>query len=300
MHRRMLFRFLQHDDRIVNVDCGAGSGDLGMLHVLFVIPMVHVVHEATDIGKEIRRRPEATAETCPIGRVKILDQIDAIVVEKRKQGFKRGFDIVHAMAAVIDDDIDAAHLLDHRSEKCRVVLRTDAHLAVDTVKLEAVLVDVDPVDGRVRPKELAPDRKRAALRHTDFQQPWRAASEGCEIAVIDRDVVVPFVNQMPRMLRIYLQKIAIITVSPVYIFMNARAAEFEFVDSARRIPCVSPAIQNAAQNAPQPLQEGSPLVWQVKCPWISLAGAYVLARPEEHAQVNNDLLQPRRTLSIQL
>ena len=60
--------------------------------------------------------------------MKILDYVPAAIGKKWEEDAKRGDDILRLVTPVIDDDIDPAHLLDNRTEKCPIGLRAHPDL----------------------------------------------------------------------------------------------------------------------------------------------------------------------------
>ena len=127
-----------------------------MARIRCVIPAVHIVHHIPDLIEEIRLRRNAPFPGWPIGCVQIFDHVEPARTDLRQQYVQRCLDVLHDVTAIIQHDVDAAHFRNHLVQKCRIVLRSDAHLAVDAVIGRASGGDVDPENRGIRPKILAP------------------------------------------------------------------------------------------------------------------------------------------------
>src|SRR5579872_4617467 len=98
------------------------------------------------------------------------------------------------VASIIDDDIEPAHLADHRAEKCRIGLRPDPHLRETQTELGAGGIDVDPEYDGVFPQIVSPHLQRSAARYADLQQAHLGPSEPAEMAVVDIQITAPLAN----------------------------------------------------------------------------------------------------------
>ena len=117
-----------------------------------------------------------------------------------------------AAGAIIENNIHAAHLIDHTVQELAIRLAADPYLSGLPVVLGAVRVDVDAIDRGLVTEKPAPDLKRATMVHANLQKPQRAVAERGEIAVIERNIVVPFVHRSIRIGGIDVEQIARIPV----------------------------------------------------------------------------------------
>ena len=117
-------------------------------------------------------------------------------------------DVRDLMAAVVQDDIDAAHFFDHRIEESGVVLGTDANLARNAIESSACGVDIDAKNDGLRPEISSPKVQASTLGDTDFQESELSCAELSEVALINGDVVVPFVHHLALIAGIDVQQFA--------------------------------------------------------------------------------------------
>src|SRR5262249_17152870 len=104
------------------------------------------------------------------------------------------------VTAVIDDDVYAAVEKRQRRAEHRgvgLVARHHRRIGVDTSG--AGRIDVDPDDLCVRTKIFPPNLRRAAAAHAELKDPERPGAlraETLEMAVIDLQIVMPFVRDL--------------------------------------------------------------------------------------------------------
>ena len=89
------------------------------------------------------------------------------------------------MAAIVDDDIKAAHFSNNPLQKCGVSLRSDANLSILTIEGCAGRIDIHTKDGGVRAKVLAPQSQRSASKNANFQKSKILVPERCKMLMID-------------------------------------------------------------------------------------------------------------------
>ena len=98
------------------------------------------------------------------------------------------------MAAVVDDDVERPVSLGDVRQERGVLLVTD----LDDVASRAGtrrFVDVDTYDLRRGTEVVAEHRQASAAVDADLEDPSRGSAIRCEMAVVDREVVDPFVHR---------------------------------------------------------------------------------------------------------
>ena len=124
-------RLLQHGHRVVELDTLQGvalnSESAGAPRTC-VVGLVEGVDEFLQGLNRTALAFEPSAPRGPVARMKILDDVPAAIGQQWEQDAQLRNDIIRLMAAVIDDEINAAHLLDHPTEKSLVGLRAHAYL----------------------------------------------------------------------------------------------------------------------------------------------------------------------------
>jgi hypothetical protein len=99
------------------------------------------------------------------------------------------------VAAVVDDDVERAVGGRQLGEERRVALISDGEMHVPPPQVEDALVDVDADDRRAAAEPLAHHVERAAVGHADLEDGGRLPAEATEMALVDREVVVPLVGE---------------------------------------------------------------------------------------------------------
>jgi hypothetical protein len=128
--------------------------------------------------------------------VKILDHVDATVVQLRKEKAEAGPDVIHMMASIIEDHIYASHFFYNGSQERWIILRADANATGDAVEAGARLINIYAIDNGVFPEIFAPHREAAALGDTDFEKSDRLIPKNRKISVINRDIVMPLIDKI--------------------------------------------------------------------------------------------------------
>ena len=103
----------------------------------FVVPGMHAVDGRFGNFDECAFPSITAVQVRPVRSVKVLNHVQAPIRQQRKQRFQADKLMSRVVAAVVEHDIDAAHLLDNCPEKARVGLRTDTHLSVRVLNLVA-------------------------------------------------------------------------------------------------------------------------------------------------------------------
>ena len=71
------------------------------------------------------RGTQAAAELGPVRRVKVLDHIDAVVCHPGVEESEAGLDVAHHVAAVVEDDVRGAELIEESLQDAIVGLVTN-------------------------------------------------------------------------------------------------------------------------------------------------------------------------------
>src|SRR5512134_3946245 len=103
--------------------------------------------------------------------------------------------LAHRVAAVVDQHVDRRQGARQRPEEDPVLLVADEDGDARPLELLAGGVDVDAEIPHLAAEVVAPQVDRAALRHAELDQADRLAAETREMAVVDLEVVMPFVEQ---------------------------------------------------------------------------------------------------------
>jgi hypothetical protein len=122
-------------------------GCCGNPFAMIVIPVMEVVDQGLDVLHEAFGGIVPPRVVRPIGGVQIFDDVDATFGETREERPEAGSDVPAVMAAIIKDDIHAAHLVRHPAQEGGVCLRADADLTILPVKPGTVRSPQMIVDG---------------------------------------------------------------------------------------------------------------------------------------------------------
>src|SRR5580704_4796019 len=129
---------------------------------------IEIVNQGLASLDERFRTAQAAAIFVPVCRVEILHQIHAILVHARIEEFERRGDVAHDVAAVVDDGVWKAKLLEDALQELGVALIADPNRNLFFLDSLARRVDVEPNDACERPEIAFPELQRAALRNPDF------------------------------------------------------------------------------------------------------------------------------------
>src|SRR5579871_5769147 len=102
--------------------------------------------------------------------------------------------MAHHMAAVVQNDIGRTNSVQDALQELRILLRPDIHLDLIFLKFLTVGVYVYANDFRVRAKITLPHLQRAATPAADLHERYRSVYKSCEMPFVDREIVLPFVN----------------------------------------------------------------------------------------------------------
>ncbi len=105
----------------------------------------------------------------------------------------------HDVAAIVEHHIGDAELVDHRAQEASVALVADAHQDLVLGKGRALWPHIQADDDRVRAEKLRPELQRAAFAATNLNKHHRSTYEAREVALVDREVVLPLVGDPPVM-----------------------------------------------------------------------------------------------------
>ena len=124
----------------------------------------------------------------------VLAEIDAARLEMVVELAEGDDLLVHGMAAVVDQDVDARHLPAHLGEELRVLLVPDQDGRGRVLELPAARIYVDADDLRAGSEVFVPHLQRAAVGDPDLDDHRAFPAKPLEMAVIDLEVVVPLVD----------------------------------------------------------------------------------------------------------
>src|SRR4051812_1460505 len=93
--------------------------------------------------------PFETVHLCPIRRLQVFDDIDAVLVKKRKEGLEGVDDMLVQVAAVVDDDIDFADVSNDSFKKRCIGLASAVRFDSSLVVI-AFVVNIDSKDVALR------------------------------------------------------------------------------------------------------------------------------------------------------
>jgi len=140
-----------------------------------VIPAMEVVdHLLDETNRSSGPAVAALVVTGPVGRVHVLDSVDATLAKQGEQRIEACALVTGDMRAVVNDDIHPAHFLDYAAQEVGISLRADPNVVGRTCALGAGGVDVDPKDGGLLTKILAPHVERATIKDADLEHSTRS------------------------------------------------------------------------------------------------------------------------------
>ena len=132
----------------------------------------------------------------PVGRVQVFNQVEAAIAKPGEEGLKGCLNVLHVMAAVVQDDVNPAHFVYDRIKESLVVLGADSYLACNAVIGFAGGIDVDSVNDCRCSKVLPPQLQAAAFGYADFQEFNGCLPKAVEITLIQGQVVMPLMNSL--------------------------------------------------------------------------------------------------------
>ena len=88
--------------------------------------------------------------------MQILDHVETAFGQARIQDFQALADMGRDMAAIVQHQVDSAHLVDNGIQEIGIILRPDPHLAGLAIKPRTGRVDVDAEDLCLGPQVFAP------------------------------------------------------------------------------------------------------------------------------------------------
>jgi hypothetical protein len=112
-----------------------------------------------------------------MGGVKVFANVNATLIQERKKDLEAGQLMACHVATIVKHNVNTAHFRYDGSQKCRIILRTDAYMSVAFIELTATIVNIDPEQKGFGPEIPSPQRQRTALRDTDFEHMERRVTE---------------------------------------------------------------------------------------------------------------------------
>jgi hypothetical protein len=96
--------------------------------------------------------------------VKVFANVNATLIQERKKDLEAGQLMACHVATIVKHNVNTAHFRYDGSQKCRIILRTDAYMSVAFIELTATIVNIDPEQKGFGPEIPSPQRQRTALR----------------------------------------------------------------------------------------------------------------------------------------
>src|SRR5262245_19656096 len=128
-----------------------------------------------------------------VGGLDVLNRVNPRGAHPREEVLEAGDDVIAAVTAVVDNDVEAAGLLEHAGQKLRVGLRTLEDLDAPLV-VRALVVDVDAVDHSAR-EVGAPHAKRPATQRGLAIAALRIETPDADLEELHR--FIPVGSEMP-------------------------------------------------------------------------------------------------------
>lgn len=161
-----------------------------------VQPIRERLKEAHGRGRARQLGARAAKGVFPVRRLQVLDGIDPAHLQEWEEDLERGDDVLIAVAAVVDDDVEAAVFLVHPPEQRRVVLA--ALVDPDALLLERCLVVKVEADNLCLWEVVFPHTQGlSSLRwvvvasHTDLEDgDVVTVAEGAEVVIVVAAVLV--------------------------------------------------------------------------------------------------------------
>ena len=185
---------LEGNDAVVEVHGKGGSREV-CRGLLFPAPIsVQFVDEPFAEFDERAFAAQTTAVLVPIGRMQVFDHVYAIVgsagIEKA-EGF---YDVGHAMAAIVENDVRSAKFVQDGLQECGIGLAADANLDLVFFKLLALWIDIQTYYLGVGTKIALPHLGRAAASATDLQEEHWAIDVAAKMLFVGGEIMLPLVD----------------------------------------------------------------------------------------------------------
>ena len=158
------------------------------------MPGVYVIDKVLAVFYEGAASLIASAKIGPIGRMQVLTQIQAILVNAREKLFKGIYLLLHGVTAIIDQNVYPWDLCCQLFQERFVFLIADEYFNLLLLKFLAMRIDVYPKYLCVSPKILFPHLQRTSLRDAEFYNVNTTASKTGKVPIIDLKIMVPFVK----------------------------------------------------------------------------------------------------------
>ena len=76
--------------------------------------------------------------------MKVFANVNATLIQERKKDLEAGQLMACHVATIDKHNVNTAHFRYDGSQKCRIILRTDAYMSVAFIELTATIVNIDP------------------------------------------------------------------------------------------------------------------------------------------------------------
>ena len=155
---------------------------------------VEIVNEIFAGFDESGRFTQASLELFPVCGMQIFYQINSTLGKLWIEKLETCHDVAHDMAAVIQNDIGRAHLVDYALQELGVVLRSYEDLNLIFLKAFALRIDIDANNSRVWAEISLPHLQRPAAPTTDLDEGHGLVNEVFKVAFVNRKIMLPLVN----------------------------------------------------------------------------------------------------------
>jgi hypothetical protein len=140
------------------------------------------------------------------------------------------------MTAIIDQHIDRTNCVGDRAKERTILLIADEDLRLPLLELLTSRVNVHAINGCLSAKVVAPHLERPTERDTDLYNYGGLPSKPCEMMIVDREVVCPFLDSTFRVpANVTFQRIIVLhVVLPTVRMANGNHTERSNVVSKKR------------------------------------------------------------------
>src|ERR1700689_2915218 len=155
------------------------------------------MHELHQVLAEVQETVHGVSPWVPVVRVKIFDEIDAVILEAIGiEAVKARDDVLTMMASIVDNEIERAELVHDSREKFTIGLTADSDVNPTGGRVIecACGVDIDADQAGIRMLEvILPKSQRRAAEYPDLEDTHRRVTTRVENCPISLEVVAPLV-----------------------------------------------------------------------------------------------------------
>uniref|UniRef100_E6PYF2 Uncharacterized protein n=1 Tax=mine drainage metagenome TaxID=410659 RepID=E6PYF2_9ZZZZ len=191
---RQVAATLEGDHAVVEVHGEGGAGEVCWRELVAGPVGVEFVDEGLGQLDEGAFAAESATVLVPVGGVEVFNEIDAV---GRGAGIEiaEGInDVSHLVAAIVENDVWRAKLVEDGLQKSCVGLAADANGDLVFGELCALGVDVDADDLSVGAEVTLPHLCGAATAAADLEKEQRAVDVAAEVGLVGGEIVGPLVD----------------------------------------------------------------------------------------------------------